>query len=156
MKELPSFLDENKSGKEVLRVPSEYHPSPAVMDTANFHILMSALVKVSMTLAKILRAKPQLWQEVTTCLNKMGIPIIEMEPIHAREKVQKGVKCEPLPINKVGYYCEGEDNNTTLPIEFNELRRLAILDSGASVAIATKEVWDSWGKLSLRKTRMKL
>ena len=24
------------------------------------------------------------------------------------------------------------------------------------MAIATKEVWDSWGKLALRKTRMKL
>ena len=43
-----------------------------------------------------------------------------------------------------------------MPAEFNEVRSLAILDSGASVAIATKEVWESWGKPALRKTRMKL
>ena len=33
---------------------------------------------------------------------------------------------------------------------------LAILDSGAGIAIATKEVWDYWDNLALRKTRMKL
>ena len=53
-------------------------------------------------------------------------------------------------------YCEGEDGNTTLPVEFNEVKSLAILDSGAGVAIATKDVWESWGKPALRKTRMKL
>ena len=31
-----------------------------------------------------------------------------------------------------------------------------ILDSGAGGAIATKEVWESWGIPALRKTRMKL
>ena len=66
------------------------------------------------------------------------------------------MKCEPVPINKVGDYCEGEDSNTTLPIELNEVQSLAILDSGAGVAIATKELWDSWGNPALRKTRMKL
>ena len=91
---------------------------------------MSTPVKVSMTLAEILKAKPELWQEVTTCLNKMGVPITQMDPIHTEEKVQRGVKCEPVPINKVGDYCEGEDSNTTLPIEFNEVQSLAILDSG--------------------------
>ena len=41
-------------------------------------------------------------------------------------------------------------------MEFNEVKSLAILDSGAGLAIATKEVWESWGKPALRKTRMKL
>ena len=63
---------------------------------------------------------------------------------------------EPVPINKVGDYCEGEDGNTTLPVKFNEVTSLAVLDSGAGVAIATKQIWDSWGQPALRKTRMKL
>ena len=79
------------------------------------------------------------------------IPIEEM----LKETAEKRAKCEPVPINKVGDYCEDEDGNTTLPVEFNEVRSLAILDSGAGVAIATKEVWESWGKPALRKTRMK-
>lgn len=79
-------------------------------------------------------------------------------PVDERLKgiVQQRVKCETVPINKGGDYCEGEDGNTTLPVEFNEVKSLAILDSGAGVAIATKGVWESWGKPALRKTRMKL
>ena len=67
-----------------------------------------------------------------------------------------GVKCELFPLNKVGNYCKGENDNTTLPLEFNEVKSVAILDSGVGVAIATKKVWESWGKLALRRTRMKL
>ena len=33
---------------------------------------------------------------------------------------------------------------------------MAILDSGAGVAIATKQIWNKWGRPALRKTRMKL
>ena len=66
------------------------------------------------------------------------------------------MKCEPVPLKKVGDYCEGDDGNTTLPVEFNEVKSLAILDSGAGVAIATKQVWEAWGKSTLRKTTMKL
>ena len=47
---------------------------------------------------------------------------------------------QPIPLNKVGEYCEGADDNITLPIEYNEIKTLAILDSGAGVAIATKHV----------------
>ena len=61
-----------------------------------------------------------------------------------------------MPLNKVGDYCEGEDSNTIIPVEFQGKRTLAILDSGAGVAIATKKIWESWGKPAMRKTRMKL
>ena len=63
---------------------------------------------------------------------------------------------EPVPLNKVGDYYEGEDSNTTIPIEFKGQQTLAILDSGTGVAIATKRIWESWGKPAIRKTRMKL
>ena len=52
----------------------------------------------------------------------------------------KKVKYEPVPLNKVGDYYEGDDGNTTLPVEFNDVKSLAILDSGAGVAVATKKV----------------
>ena len=59
------------------------------------------------------------------------------------------VKCELVPINKVKDYCEGEDNNTTLFLDFNEVKIMAILDSGAGIAIATKSLWDAWGNCAL-------
>ncbi|MCO5595831.1 hypothetical protein L7F22_049882 [Adiantum nelumboides] len=72
LKELPSFVDENGSDKEVLRVPSQYQPSPMVLDTANLQALLSTPAKVTLTMAEILKVKPELCQEVTTCLNKDG------------------------------------------------------------------------------------
>ena len=69
---------------------------------------------------------------------------------------QKRASCEPVPLNKVGKYCEGDDGNTSLLVEFNGGKSLAILDSGVGVAIATKQVWEAWGKPTLQKTTMKL
>ena len=41
-------------------------------------------------------------------------------------------------------------------MEFNDVKSLAILDSGARVSIATKDVWEAWGNPTLRNTRIKL
>ena len=42
------------------------------------------------------------------------------------------VKCELVPLsNKVRDYCEGDDGNTIVLVEFNEVKSLAILDSGS-------------------------
>ena len=61
-----------------------------------------------------------------------------------------------VPVNKVGNYCEGEEDNTTLPMEYNGVKTKAILDSGARIAIVTKQTWKKWGKPAIRETRMKL
>ena len=66
------------------------------------------------------------------------------------------VKCELVPLNKVGNCYKGENDNTTLPLELNEVKSVAILDSGARVAIATKKLLELCGKPTLRRTKMKL
>ena len=43
-----------------------------------------------------------------------------------------------------------------MPVEFNDVKSLAILDSVARVEIAIKDFWSAWGNLALRKARMKL
>ena len=106
----------------------------------------------------MLKIKPDLWDGVARAFKQMGINVPPQETLHrVKEKEQPNqVNCELVPINKVGDYCEGEDGNTTLPVTFNGITTMAILDSGAGVAIATKQMWDAWGKPALRKTRMKL
>ena len=123
MKELSYFIDNNGSDKEVLMEPSQYHPSLMVMHTENMQSLLSTPLKVTLTLAKFLKVKPKLWQEVTMCLKKMGIYMPNEKFIETikETKVAKNVKCEPIPINKVGDYCEGKDENTTLPMESNDM-----------------------------------
>ena len=63
--EPPSFIEPKVSNKEMLRIPSQYHPSLIVMDTANIQALMSTPIKVTLTLAELLKVKPELWQEIT-------------------------------------------------------------------------------------------
>ena len=62
-----------------------------------------------------------------------------------------------MPINRIGEYCEGTKGNINLPIEYhNNEKNLAKFDSGAKIAIATKSVWEAWGKPAICKTRLKL
>ena len=83
------------------------------------------------------------------------VPISEtQQALKAMKQTVKVVK--PIPVNKVGNYCEGEDGNTIIPVEFAGQTSIAILDNGAGIAIATKNMWESWGKSAMRKTRMKL
>ena len=119
---------------------------------------MSAPIRCTLPLLDVLKAKPKLWEEVAKYLKSIGVemPIMEHNQIHTTKSAKANGNIEPVPLNKVGDYCEGEDSNTTIPIEFKGTNTLAILDSGAGVAIATKKIWESWGRPALRKTRMKL
>ena len=87
----------------------------------------------------------------------MGIHLPSTDAIKKVVKEAKpNVRCEPVPLNKVGDYSEGNDNNTTLSVEYNDVQSLAILDNGVGVALITIQVWEAWGKPALRKTWMKL
>ena len=63
MKELPSFLgNDADSVDDVKKIPSQYKPSASasVIDTATLHALLSAKVRVTMTLAEVLEKRPEL------------------------------------------------------------------------------------------------
>ena len=113
MKELPSFVKPERSDKEVLRVPSQYHPSPIIMDTANIQALMSTPIKVTLTLAKILKVKPKLWHEVRLCLENMGVLVSKFKPIQVPKEMVGKVKCKPIPSTKSKIIVKGK---TTIPL----------------------------------------
>ena len=56
----------------------------------------------------------------------------------------------------MGEYCKGRDGNITLPIEYNDVKTLAVLESGVGFAIATKDIWEAWGNPAIQKGRRKL
>ena len=84
------------------------------------------------------------------------MPLIKATKIQIEKSAKTKRNIEPMPLNKVGDYCEGEDSSTPIPVEYRGTNTLAILDSGAGVAIATKKIWESWGRPALQKTRMNL
>ena len=119
-------------------------------------MLLSASIKCTLPLVDLLKARPEMWEEVARYLKTIGvdIPMEKISQLKGQEKQTKVVT--PIPPNKVGDYCEGEDSNTTSPVSYQGVKTFAILDSGAVVAIATKGIWEAWGRPALRKTRMKL
>ena len=109
-------MGDYKCGNYVRKVSTQYKPSPIVLDTTNLQALISTLVRVSLPLAYVLKVKPKLWHEVVKCLKRMGIevPLVqEMRETMVVDPIKK-IKCDPVPLNKVGEYWEGDDGNTTL------------------------------------------
>ena len=157
MKTLPSFQGEYEAQSNIRKLPSHKKYTPPTMDMINLSALLATPIKCTLPLADILRVKPELWKDVGKCLEKMGIHLPATKTKRALEAIKQTRKVvEPIPVNKVGDYCKGEDGNTTIPVEFVGQTNVAIIDSGAGVAIATKNMWEAWGKPALTKTRMKL
>ena len=46
--------------------------------------------------------------------------------------------------------------NTTLLVKHGNVIFMAILDSGSGMSVATKSIWEKWGKPTMRSTRMNL
>ena len=155
MKTLPLFQGDYEARSDIKKLPSHKKQAPPAFGMISLSALLAAPIKCTLPLADILRVKPELWKDVGKFLEKMGIhiPISEIErALKAMKQTKKVV--ESIPINKVANYCEGEDGN--IPVEFGGQTSITILDSGAGVAIATKNMWESWGKPALRKTIRKL
>ena len=103
--------------------------------------ILSAPVTCTLPLVDLLKLRPELWNDLAGFLADQGVfskptflPKVHMHDIASQADKQ----VMPVPINKVGQYCEDDQGNATLPMEINDVVSMAILDSGAGVSIATK------------------
>ena len=120
-------------------------------DVSHLQALMFAPVTCTIPLTDLLKIRPNLWENVAG-LSKVGEFCKKhgIEPKQLKETTNK--KRKLVPINKVSFQPnESNTGNSTLPIEFNGYQAIAILDTGAGISIATKSMWEKWGKLALRK-----
>ena len=153
---LPNFLGEYEARSEIVPVPTARSMiDEPQKDGANLQAMMSAPVTCTLPLADLLKLRPHLWENVAG-LSKMG-EFCKKHNIASKSLKPARSKSISVPINTVAYVPKTEETgNTTLPIEYNEYKAMAILDTGAGVSIATKSVWEKWGRRALRKTRMRL
>ena len=63
---------------------------------------------------------------------------------------------EPIELKKVSSIRTKDEGNTTLPINHKGIESIAILDSGAGISIATKSIWEKWGRPTICRMRMNL
>ena len=109
---------------------------------------MSAPLTCTIPLADLLKIQPNLWEKVIR-FPKVGEFCtkhnIAASDLHKKPNTKKR-KPVPVPINKVSLQMkENEMGNTTLPMEFNDCKAIAILNTGAGVSIDTKSLWQKWG-----------
>ena len=64
-------------------------------------------------------------------------------------KLAKTIIGQPLGLKKVSGIKGKDKGNTTLPVIYEEILSLAILDRGASISITTKTIWEKWGRLTV-------
>ena len=104
----------------------------------------------------MLKVRPDLWENIAG-LFKLG-EFCKKHKIEQKSIKPARKKAVEVPINTVAYVPKADDTgNTTLPLEHSDYKAVAILDTGgAGVSIATKSIWEKWGKRALRKTRMQL
>ncbi|MCO5571674.1 hypothetical protein L7F22_025421 [Adiantum nelumboides] len=152
LKTLPLFIGKHEAKSEVRILQSQMRAIPKMIDTKSLREMLSIL-----TLSELLRIRPHLWEEMGKHLEAKGIKNpLQTNPVMEEKKLGDQTKAQPVPTNKVGDYCEGEEGNTTLLVEYNGIKTIAILNSRARVAIATKQILEKWDIPALRKTRMKL
>ncbi|MCO5560559.1 hypothetical protein L7F22_014174 [Adiantum nelumboides] len=153
---LPNYLGEYEARSEVFPIPTARSmKNKEQKDGANLQALMSAPVTCTLPLVDLLKVRPDLWENIAG-LSKMG-EFCKKHNIECKSLKPAGKETMKVPINTVAYMPKvDETGNTTLPLEHNDYKAIAILDTGAGVSIATKSVWEKWGKRALRKTRMQL
>lgn len=155
---LPSYIGKTENGTKILRIPLFEHIIPKASETRSLQAILSAPITATLPLMDFLKVKPKLWAQVSKLLRhrgyfKNGHVNQEQGKIPVPESHIQKVSLNKL--NNVGKY-KVDKGNSMLPVQVNKVKTLAILDTGARISIATREMWIKWGKLSLRKTRMEL
>ena len=150
-------MGDYKPRSVIMKVPSMWKSVQNERDTANSHALMSAPITCTLPLTDGLKIRPDLWESVAKCLTDRGFwnKKMTLEQAQKPKTLASRTKIQ-VPINKLGDKAENNEGNTTLPVLIHKIKSIAILDSGAGVGIATKQVWEAWGKPAIQRTRMNL
>lgn len=119
LKTLPSYQGEYEAKSEIRKLLSQKIESKPKLDIANLTALMSAPIRCTLPLADVLKVRPELWKELGQQLRKLGVDLPTTKTIPILKEKAKKRNFELVALNKVGDHCEGEDSNTTIPIEFN-------------------------------------
>ena len=139
--ELPSFMGEYEARSEIKKLPSIRGNLTKHRDSQNLASILLTPIQCTLTLGELLKVRPQMWEDLEETMEKFGIKKMTKREVNQMRGInEKKPLMEPVPLNQVGDYCEGKEGNITLLVQFNEVKALAILDSGAGVAIATKKI----------------
>ena len=105
--------------------------------------MLSAQIKCTLPLIELMKIYPELWEGLTEKLVEHGVLKRGQFNQSGQAKV---LLHEPVELNKVGETLTKHEGNTTFSIVHEGVRSLAIQDSGVGISIATRSIWEKWGK----------
>ena len=115
--------------------------------------IISAPIKCTLPLIELMKVFPKLWEGLTKKLVEKGVlnkgRLSQVGPART-------TYLEPVELKKVSGIQTKNVGNTTMPINYKDIESIAILDSCAGISIATKSIWEKWGRPTIRRTRMNL
>ncbi|MCO5577929.1 hypothetical protein L7F22_031764 [Adiantum nelumboides] len=110
LKTLPSFIVEHEAKSEIRIVPSQLRATPKMIDSKGLQEMLSTPVTCTITLSKLLKIRPHLWEEMGKDLETKGIKIpLQTNPPMEEKQTGNQPKAQPVLIYKVGDYCEGDE-----------------------------------------------
>lgn len=152
---LPSYVENTEMGSKILPIPLSEHISPKAEDTLNLQAIMSAPVTATLPLMEFL---PKLWEQVSKLLRNKGYLVNKNFKMGQQKEIVLDSPIQKVSLNKLNNHgrFKAKNGHTTLPVQVLNVKTFAILDTGAGISIATKEIWQKWGAIALNKTRMEL
>ena len=144
---LPSFQGEYEAKIYIIPIPSSQQLILPIKDIANLQAILSAPITATLPLAEFLRVKPEMWDEVSRMLQAKGVQLSNFKLDHKNSKHGESTSGK-IPVCRVSNYEQSskDKGNTTLPVEVDGIKTMAILDTGAGISIATKSIWERWEK----------
>ena len=64
LRTLPSFQGDYEAKSKTKKIPSQQHQPPKILDVGNLTEFLATPITCTLSLAKLLKAKPNLWKEV--------------------------------------------------------------------------------------------
>ena len=127
--------------------------TPDRKEIAHLQAILSAPITTTLPLADFLKVKPKLWEYVAEMMGSRGFALTK-ELVEKEQNKEETGSVRQVPFNKVSSYQERNKDKgyATLPLEYNGIKTMAILDTGAGIGIATRAMWEKWGREALRRT----
>ena len=112
----------------------------------NLQAALSAKIACTLSLRELMQAQPEIWEGITEDMVVQGLL---NKGKFDQTKSAKTIIGKPVGLNKVSGIKGKDEGNTTLPVTYGGIQSIAILDSGASISITTKTIWEKWDRPSI-------
>ena len=149
----PSDLGRYIYKTPTVQIPSMERPKTSTPEPDELQAILSAPIKCTLPLIELMKIRPALWESLTEKLDEQGVL---NRGRFDQVNTAKTTYYEPVKLKKVNKIQSKDEGNTTLPVLHEGIESIAILDSGAGISIATKSIWEKWGRPTVRQTRMNL